>query len=83
MLSAAAGWFAKEGVGLLLGFLGNLVLTAWRDWQENKTQRELGRVTAERDQAVAGRAAAERMADSAAAPLTEDDALARLQRGEG
>jgi len=83
MLSAITGWLAEKGVGLLLGFLGNMITTAWRDWQNAKTQRELGQVTAERDQAIQGRDAAEAMADEAAKPVDEDDAIGRLGRGEG
>jgi hypothetical protein len=83
MLTAFLAWLVESGAGLLLGFLANVVTTAWRDWQNAKTQRELGQVTAERDQAIAGRDAAEAMAQEAAKSVSEDDAIARLNRGEG
>jgi hypothetical protein len=82
-MSAVLAWLGKEGAGLLLGFLGKLLLDAWNSWQASQAQRELGQVTAERDQAIAGRRAAEQIAEEAAKPLGEDDVIARLDRGEG
>jgi hypothetical protein len=83
MLSAAAAWFAKEGVGLLLGFLGNLILTAWQDRQNANTLRELGQTTAERDQARAGEAKQKQLANEAAKHVDENDAIDMMERGQG
>lgn len=82
MLSAIGTWFATEGAGLLLGFLSNLILTAVKDWQANKTLTDLGRVTAERNQAQAANTAKDAELDALAnAPKDTDAALKRLDEG--
>jgi len=82
MLSALAAWFAKEGAGLVLGALGKLALDAWKSYQGNQALKDLGRVTAERDQEAAAREATERELEAARnAPQTVDDALKRLEEG--
>lgn len=82
MLSALAAWFAKEGVGLVLGALAKLALDGWNSYQANQSMKDLGRVTAERDQETATRQATEReLKASIDAPKTADDALSRLEDG--
>lgn len=82
MLTALAGWFAKEGVGLVLGALAKLALDGWNSYQANKALKDLGQVTAERDQEAAARAATERELEASQnAPQTVDDALKRLEEG--
>lgn len=83
MASAFAAWFVKEGAGLLLGFFGNLILTAWRDYQNSKALTDLGQVTAERDQARAGEAKHKQLADEAAKRVDEDDAIDMMEKGQG
>lgn len=82
MLSAIGAWFAKEGIGFVVGALAKLALDGWNSWQANRAQQDLGRVTAERDQQAAARAATEReLAAEQAAPKTAEDAIARLEEG--
>lgn len=59
---------------------------SFNDWLEDKraeqTNRDLGRVTAERDQETATRQATERELEASVnAPKTVDDAIARLEEG--
>lgn len=42
MLAAIVTWLTSEGVGLLLGALGNLILDAWQSYQSNQAFRDLG-----------------------------------------
>lgn len=51
--------------------------------RDQANQREIGSLKAERDQALEGLEAASHMAEEAAKPLSEDDALARIEKGEG
>lgn len=82
MFSAIGTWFAKEGAALLLGALSKLFLDAWNSYQANKTLQDLGRVTAERDQANTVVAAQQAELNAAAtAPKTVDDAVKRLEDG--
>lgn len=82
MLSAAAAWFAKEGVALLLGALAKLAVDAFSAAQASRAQRDLGRVTAERDSSEATRQAVEReLQASRDAPQTVDDAAKRFEEG--
>lgn len=82
MLTAIGTWFAKEGVGLLLGALSKLALDAWDSYQSKKSLQDLGRVTAERDQQAATAQATQRELDAAVkAPKTTDDAIKRLEEG--
>lgn len=82
-MSALATWLAKEGVGLLLGFFGNLILTAWRDRQNDNALRDLGQTTVERDQARAGEAKQRSLASEAAKQIDDDDAIDAMERGQG
>lgn len=82
MLSAITAWFAKEGVGLLLGALAKVALDAWDSYRGDQALRELGRVTAERDQEAEARAATERELEAQQnAPQTVDDAVKRYEEG--
>lgn len=82
MLSAITAWFAKEGAGLVLGALAKIALDAWNSYQDNKAHRDLGKVTAERDQESATRQAKERELEASInAPKTADDAISRLEEG--
>jgi hypothetical protein len=51
--------------------------------EQYAARERLGRTTAERDQAIEGRKAAERIAKAAVRVETEDDVIARMERGEG
>jgi hypothetical protein len=82
MLSAIAAWFASEGAALVLGALAKLVLDGFNSYQGNKAMRELGRITAERDQETATRQATQRQLEASInAPQTVDDAISRLEDG--
>lgn len=71
-METAAGFLISFAVKFLLGWLG--------DKRAEQSLRDLGRVTAERDQAIAGRSAEREMADIAARDTTDDDVLARLEK---
>ena len=82
-LGTIATWLASYAGGFALKF----ALGAFQEWlakrQDTQAQRDIGRLTAERDQANAGRQAAEDMARAAVnAPQNVNDALARLDRGD-
>lgn len=86
MLSAIgatlAAWLAKEGAALLLGALSKLALDAWNSYRADQALKDLGRVTAERDEAQAASAAKARELDAAInAPQSVDDAIRRLEEG--
>ena len=73
MLSSAAG--------ILLGFLAKLLL-GWLAQRQASADREtIGRITTERDQAAAGRDAAERMAEAAVNAPGRGEAQRRLNEG--
>ena len=81
-MGTISAWLASQGVSLVLGFLANVLSQAWNSYQANQAQRQLGTVTAERDEAVAGRAAESRIADALAnAPATIDAAADRFEKG--
>lgn len=82
MGSAIAAWFAKEGVGLLLGALAKLALDAWNSYRGDQALRDLGRVEAEAEQGRATIAAQEaELQAQADAPQSADDAIRRLEEG--
>lgn len=73
-LEQLAGFAITFLVKFLLGWLG--------DKRAEQAQRDLGRVTAERDQSIAGREAERELADIAARGTSDDDVLARLEKGD-
>lgn len=82
MLSTIGAWFATQGAGLVLGALAKLIVDGWNSYQANKALRDLGRVTAERDQESAARQATERELEASQnAPQSADDAIKRLEEG--
>jgi ribosomal protein L11 len=83
VLSAIGTWLASQGASLLLGYAAQVILSALTAWQANKNTSELGRITAERDQAIAAAKAkdAELQAQSNA-PKDIAGALARLDKGD-
>jgi hypothetical protein len=82
MMSAVAAWFAKEGVGLLLGALAKFALDAWNSYRGDQALRELGRAQAEAEQGRATIAAQEaELQAQADAPRSSDDAIRRLEDG--
>lgn len=81
-MSAIAAWFAKEGAGLLLGFLGKFLLDMMAERRADQAQRDLGRVEAQRDQAENTIAAQQAELDALAnAPQDNDEAARRLEAG--
>lgn len=82
MLSALGAWFASQGVNLLLGFAANVIASAIRDWRQAQAASDLGRLSAERDQALAAGAAREAELQAALnAPTDIEAAVARLDGG--
>jgi hypothetical protein len=82
MLSAVTAWFAKEGVGLLLGALAKLALDAFSAYRSDQALRELGRAEARADQGEATIAAQEaELQAQANAPRSTDEAIRRLDDG--
>lgn len=71
---------------MLLSFVGSFVLKFALGWLEDKrneqAQRDIGRLTAERDQALAGLEASERLAAESAKVVTEDDAIKQMNEGK-
>lgn len=61
MLSAIGLWLAKQGGGLLLGFISDVIVGLWKTHEANEAQRERGRLEAV---AEAEREAAERAAQA-------------------
>lgn len=53
------------------------------DALQSRADRAAGRAEAQVEQAQEGAKVTGRMADEAAKPLSEDDAIARLDRGDG
>ena len=46
MGSAIAAWFAKEGVGLILGSLAKLILDGWNEYRSDQAFKQAGRAEA-------------------------------------
>jgi hypothetical protein len=81
-LSAITGWLASQGASLFFGFLANVIVSALQSWQANKNTSDLGRVTAERDQARAANKAKDAELDAQAnSPKDIHDAVIRLEEG--
>ncbi len=81
-MATVAAWLATQGASLLLGFLANVIKDWWTTYSANQAQLNLGRVTSERDQAVAGNEARDRMLNATvAAPRDVDEAAALLDKG--
>jgi len=82
MIAAIGVWLASQGASLLLGFAAQVISSTFQSWQANKTASDLGRVTAERDQAAAaGKAKDDELSALANAPASIDDAAKRLEQG--
>lgn len=81
-MATFTAWLASQGASLLLGFLANVILSALQAWQADKTTSDLGRVTAERDQARVGLEVKDAELDAlASAPADAGTAIARLEEG--
>lgn len=81
-LSAIGTWLASYGLGILLKFASDSIGGYLAQRQADANAKEVGRVTAERDQETATRQATERELEAAqTAPQTTDDAIARLEEG--
>lgn len=75
-------WLASQGASLILGFVAQVITSTYQTWQSNKTASDLGKVTAERDQAQAANATKDAELNALAnAPKDVDDALKRLDEG--
>lgn len=83
LLSTIGTWLATQGASLILGALAKLALDAFTSWQNDKTLREAGRLEAERDQAAEGARVQGELAQQATVVVSQDDAIARLERGQG
>lgn len=82
MLSAALTWLTTQGIGVILGALAGFARDAINDYRNAQAQKEVGQLTVERDQARAGEAAQETIAEAAAKRVSDDDALGRLDKGD-
>lgn len=80
MLSAIGVFFAKQSLGLLLGFVSDFLVGLFKTWQANEAQRERGRnevIAKENEQA------AETTDAMANVPRASDDDVAgRLSGGK-
>lgn len=75
-------WLTKEGVGLVLGFLGKWLLEAYNGHKQRQALEDLGRAEAQRDQAETARQATQRELEASHnAPRSSDEAIARLEDG--
>lgn len=82
MLTALGTWFLTKGAALLLGYGVQLAMDWKRQNDAEQSQRDAGRLEAERDQARVGEDAQGELADEAAKRVTEDDAISRLGKGD-
>lgn len=82
MLSALLTWFASKGVSLILGYAFNFALDLYKTSQANEAQREAGRAEVEAVQAAQGAKVEADLAEEAAKPISEDDAIAQLEKGD-
>ena len=82
MLTAIATWLTSKGVSLVLGYVARLLLDMWSSYQANAAQRDAGRAETEAAQAQAGAAAESEMTEEAAKDVSEDDAIAALNKGD-
>jgi hypothetical protein len=81
-MSTFMAWLASQGASLLLGALAQVVTSAIQAWQQSNAQSELGRITAERDQALAANKAKDaELYALRNAPTNVDEAAARLDAG--
>lgn len=82
MLATVATWLATQGASLALGFLASVIKDAWSTYQANAAQREVGELQADLAQAKEGERVQAELADQAAKRVSDDDALARLEKGD-
>lgn len=82
MLATLATWAATQGFSLALGFLASVIKDAWTTYQANAAQREAGRLEAELAQSRDAERVQAELADQASKRVSDDDALARLERGD-
>ena len=82
MLTVIASWLASKGVSLILGFVAHLIVDGWKAYIAADGQRDAGRAEVEAAQANLARETQEEIAKEAAKTVTEDDALARMEKGE-
>lgn len=81
MLATIATWAATQGASVLLGFLATVIKDAWATYQANEAQREAGRLQAELAQSREAERVQAELAEQASKRVSDDDALARLERG--
>lgn len=82
MSATIIAWLASQGASLILGALAQVVVSAFQSWQQSQQQSELGRVTAERDDARAANEAKDAELEALRnAPVNVDDAAKRLEEG--
>lgn len=72
----------SKGAGIVLGALAGFARDAINDYRNAQAQQDVGRLTAERDQARTGEAAQEVLAETAGKRVNDDDALSRLDKGD-
>ncbi len=81
-LTTVGAWLASPIVGFFAKMLIDWLSSRRAQDTADANAKNLGRVTAERDQEVAGREALEREIEALQnAPQTVDDAIARLEDG--
>jgi len=64
-------------------FLSTVILGWLSDSRAASAQKEIGQLTAERDQARAGESKQKQLAAEAAKHVDEDDAIDMMERGQG
>lgn len=82
MLTAIVAWLSSKGVSLLLGFAANLIMDAWKSYQNNQAQQAAGRHEVEAAQAADGARVEGEIAVVAAKPVSEADAINELEGGK-
>jgi hypothetical protein len=80
-LAGLLSWLGTEGIKLLLGAAASALVQVYNSHQAATAQRDAGRHEVEAAQAQAGLEVQGKIADVAAKPVSEDDAIATLNKG--